>query len=126
MVTPEFQITNETSVINNATWFYDLTRYNSVNTTDPFTSGQGYDFGDPIKRDIKLDLTYERSIAADSAALVDRLSDLLMPGMMDPRLRTLIVNYLETLPEVTDSNKMKRIGEAFYLLSLTPEFTWQK
>ena len=48
------------------------------------------------------------------------------PGPLDPRLRTLIVNYLETLTEATDGNKMRRIGEAFYLISLTSEFAWQK
>ncbi len=126
---PEFQITTETTVINTGTWFYDLTRHNSSNATttaEPFSTGQGYDHGGTIKRDIKLDLTYERSIAADSGVLVDRIASLVMPGMLDPRLRTLVVNYLETLPELTDGDKMKRIGEAFYLLTLSPEFAWQK
>jgi hypothetical protein len=49
-----------------------------------------------------------------------------MPGQMTPSLRTLLVNYLETLPEATNANKMARIGEAFYLISLTPEFSTQK
>jgi hypothetical protein len=123
---PEFQITTETTVINTANWFYDLTRYNDANAASSSSYGQGFDFGSPIRRDIKLDLAYERGIAADSGALVDHIGALIMPGMMDPRLRTLLVNYLETLPEATDSNRMRRIGEAFYLISLTPEFTWQK
>ncbi len=123
---PEFQITTETTVINAGNWFYDLTRYNTANAAEPYSAGQGYDYGDPIKKDIKLDLAYELSIAADSGVLVDRIASLIMPGQLDPRLRTLIVNYLETLVEATDGNKMKRIGEAFYLISLTPEFAWQK
>lgn len=123
---PEFQITTETSVISAASWFYDFTRHNTSNPSEPFSAGQGTDHGDPIKRDIKLDLTIERSIASDSGALVDRVAGLIMPGMLDARLRTLLVNYLETLPEATDSDRMKRIGEALYLISLTPEFSWQK
>ena len=57
---------------------------------------------------------------------MNNLGELIMPGMMDTRLRTLLTNYLETLPEATDANKMKRIGEALYLISLSPEFNWQK
>ncbi|HEX2749691.1 MAG TPA: DUF1800 family protein [Verrucomicrobiales bacterium] len=123
---PEFQITSETSVINAGNWFYTLTRPNSSNTSDPNSYGQGYTHPDPIKRDIKMSLSYELSIAADSGALVDRIAGLIMPGQMTPSLRTLLVNYLETLPEATNANKMARIGEAFYLISLTPEFSTQK
>jgi len=126
---PEFQITTETTVVNAGNWFYELTRYNNTNATtsaEPFSYGQGYDHGSPVRRDVKLDLTAERAMAADSGALVDHIAALIMPGMMDPRLRALLVNYLETLPEATDANKMRRIGEALYLISLTPEFTWQK
>jgi Protein of unknown function (DUF1800)/CHRD domain len=122
---PEFQITTETTVINAGNWFYDLTRYNTANAADPYSSGQGYDYGDPIKRDIKLDLTYERSIAADSVALMNQLGSLIMPGQMDPQLVTLVAAYLESLPEATDGNRMRRIGEALYLISLSPEFAWQ-
>jgi uncharacterized protein (DUF1800 family) len=126
---PEFQITTETTVVNAGNWFYDLARYNNSNATtsaEPFTYGQGYDHGSPVRRDVKLDLTAERALAADSGALVDHIAALIMPGMMEPRLRTLLVDYLETLPEATDANRMRRIGEALYLISLTPEFTWQK
>ncbi len=126
---PEFQITTETTVVNAGNWFYDLARYNNANATtsaEPFSYGQGYDHGSPVRRDIKLDLTVERALAADSGALVDHMAALIMPGMMEPRLRALLVDYLETLPEATDANKMRRIGEALYLISLTPEFTWQK
>lgn len=122
---PEFQITTETTVINAGNWFYDLTRYNSSNAAGPFTAGQGADHGDPVKRDIKLDLTYERSIASDSGLLLDRIAGLTLSRPLDPRLRTLMANYLETLPEATDADRMKRIGEALYLFSLTPEFSWQ-
>lgn len=126
---PEFQITTETSVISAGSWFYDLTRYNTTNATtqaEPFTAGRGADHGDPVRRDIKLDLTAERALADDSAAVLDRIGDLLMPGMMDPRYKTLLANYLETLPEGTDANRMRRLSEALYIISLTPEFTWQR
>jgi hypothetical protein len=56
---------------------------------------------------------------------MNHLGRLIMPGQMDPQLVTLIATYLETLPEATDGNKMRRIGEALYLISLSPEFAWQ-
>jgi hypothetical protein len=123
---PEFQITSETSVINAGTWFYDLTRQSSSTTTETYSYGQGYQHPDPVKRDVKMNLAYEVSIATDSGALVDRIAGLIMPGQMTPSLRTLLVNYLNTLPTATNGNKMVKIGEAFYLISLTPEFAVQK
>jgi hypothetical protein len=123
---PEFQITSETSVISVGEWFYNLTRQNGTNTPETYSYGQGYQHPDPVKRDIKLNLAYEASIATDSGALVDRISGLIMPGQMTPSLRGLLVNYLNTLPTATNANKMTKIGEAFYLISLTPEFATQK
>jgi hypothetical protein len=57
---------------------------------------------------------------------VDRIAGLVMPGQMPSSLRALLVNYLNTLPSATAANRMARIGEAFYLISLTPEFATQK
>jgi hypothetical protein len=123
---PEFQITTETTVISTGSWFYDFTRYNTSDTASPFSSGQGYDHGGSIKRDIKLDLTAERALAGTPADLLNRVGDLIMPNMMSTPYRDLIGNYLATLPGTTDADKIKRVSEALYLISLTPEFTWQK
>ncbi len=123
---PEFQITNETSVITTANWFYDLTRRNSSATSSPLSYGQGYTYPDPIKKEIKLDLTAERTIAADAGALTDHLATMLMPGQMTPTLRSLLVNYLTSIAATTDADKMNRLGEALYLFSLCPEFAAQK
>jgi hypothetical protein len=123
---PEFQITSETSVINVGNWFYTLTRNNTADSASASSYGQGYQHPEPNKRDIKMDLTYELSLVMDSGALVDRIASLVMPAQMTPSLRTLLVNYLNTLPTATANNKMARVGEAFYLISLTPEFATQK
>ncbi|HWB03560.1 MAG TPA: DUF1800 family protein [Verrucomicrobiales bacterium] len=126
---PEFQITSETSVVNTANWFVDLTRRNSTNATtqaSPFSYGQGFSYGDPFKRDVKLDLTYERSIAGNTAALLDHLSIMLMPNQMSPRLRTLLQTFLDTYATgASDAEKMNRLGEVLYLISLSPEFANQ-
>ena len=123
---PEFQISNETSVITTANWFYDLTRRNSVSTSSPLSYGQGYSYGGPIYKEIKLDLTAERPLAANSGVLVDHVVSLLMPGQMTPTLRSLLVNYLNTITATTDADKMNRLSEALYLISMCPEFAVQK
>ncbi len=123
---PEFQITSETTVITTANWFYDLTRRNSANTSSPFSYGQGYSYGDDNKKEIKLNLTRERPMAANAGTLVDHLATLLMPGQMTPRLRSLLTGYLTTITATTDADKMNRLGEALYLISLCPEFAIQR
>lgn len=123
---PEFQITNETSVITTANWFLDLTRPNSSSTGSPLSYGQGYAYPDPVKKEVKLNLTPERALAADAGALTDHLATMLMPGQMTPSLRSLLVNYLNTITATTDAGKMSRLGEALYLFSLCPEFAVQR
>lgn len=95
---PEFQITSETSVVNTANWFYELTRLNDQTITTA-TYGQGFSYGNPYKKEIKLDTIGEQTPAEDAGTLVDHLSGMLMPHQMPPRLRTLLVDYLNTMPE---------------------------
>ncbi|MBP7948365.1 MAG: DUF1800 family protein [Verrucomicrobiales bacterium] len=127
---PEFQITSESSVVTSANWYVDLTRPNSTNTATrgaPFSYGQGFNYGDPFKRDVKLDLTSERALASDPGALLDHLETLLMPDQMAPRLKTLIQDFLNSqTASATDADKMARLGEALWLITLTPEFITQK
>lgn len=132
LYSPEFQITTETSVVTVANWFYDLTRRNSTNTAtsaSPWSYGQGASYGDPFKRDVKLDLTVQRDLAnsgGNSAALVDHLGNILMPGRMTPRLKTLLTGFLDTIPAADDAGEMDRLGEALYLISMSPEFATQQ
>ncbi len=97
LYSPEFQITSETSVVNTANWFHEFTRRNAGSAA-PHTYGQGYSYGNPIGRDIKLDVTAQEALAADSAALLDDIAAMIMPGQMTPRLRDLIGSYLNGLP----------------------------
>ena len=102
LYSPEFQITSETSIVNTGNWFYEFTRRNDATPAtmaSPHTYGQGYNYNNPIGRDIKLDTTAEQALALDGGALVDRLGGLLMPNQMSPRLRTLLVNYINSFPE---------------------------
>jgi hypothetical protein len=99
LYSPEFQITNETSVATTANWLNDLVRLNDTDSATPGTNGQGYDYKGSIKKDVKLDLTAAQAVASDGGALVDYLGTLLMPNQVTPRLRELISTYLNSLPE---------------------------
>ncbi len=99
LYSPEFQITNETSVATTANWMSELTRLNPADSTTPLSNGQGYDYGSTIKKDVKLDLTVAQTVASDGGALVDYLGTLLLPNQVTPQLRTLLANYLNSLPE---------------------------
>jgi hypothetical protein len=128
LVSPEFQITSETTVVNTANWFYELTRRNNTSAATqgaPFTYGQGFAYGDPVKKDVKLDVTAELAVAGNAGALVDRIGLLLMPGQMTPALRSLLVNYLNTLPGGTAAERMTRVCEALYLVAVAPECAHQ-
>jgi hypothetical protein len=99
LFSPEFQITSETSVVNTANWFHDLTLRNDQMPNSTTTRGQGTSIDNTIKNDMKMDLAALMPVAHDPAQLVDRLGALLMPGQMTPRLRTLLMNYLGSMSE---------------------------
>ena len=127
---PEFQISNETSVITTVNWFNDLVRPPTgaftTASANPLTYGQGYNYGGSTYKEVKLNLTTERSLAGDTNVLLDHLTTLLLPGQMSPRLRSLLYDYLNPMAGATDANKMTRVTEALYLISLCPEFAIQK
>jgi hypothetical protein len=111
LYSPEFQITSETSVVNTANWFHELTRRNSGSAA-PHTYGQGFSYGNPVGRDIKLDMTAQEALAGDSGALVDELAALIMPGQITPRLRSLLTDYLNGLP-ITGSTVLLPAGSTW-------------
>jgi hypothetical protein len=74
---------------------------------------------------VKLDVTAELAVAGNAGALVDRIGLLLMPGQMTPALRSLLVNYLNTLPGGTAAERMTRVCEALYLVAVAPECAHQ-
>ncbi len=124
LVSPEFQLTSETSVVNAANWAYTLARRNG-NVTTAQTRGQGFSYDSVIYGDIKMDLTTERALAGTADQLVDRVALLLMPGQMSSTLRTILINHLNTLASSTNDNKMDRVAELLYFISMSPEFALQ-
>jgi uncharacterized protein (DUF1800 family) len=105
LVAPEFQITNETTTMQVANWFY-------------WGIGYGFKYGD-----IKLNLNTEINIASNSTALVDRLNLLLCAGQMTPAAKTIIINHLNTIPA---GDPLTRAKVAVYLFSSSAQAAVQR
>lgn len=107
LLSPEFQITSETTSIDYA------------NTVQRIAFS-GISWGD---NRVEVDLSEEMGLASDPAALLDHLDLLLLAGQMTPELRADIMNALDAI----DSTDTERIAEtAVYLVLVSPEFVIQK
>jgi hypothetical protein len=80
--------------------------------------GYGFKYGD-----IKLDLTTEQSLAANPSALVDRLNLRLCAGQLPDAAKTVIVNYLNTIPA---GDPLTRARVAVYLIATSSQFAVQR
>ncbi len=105
LVAPEFQITNETTTMQVANWFY-------------WGIGYGFKYGD-----IKLNLATEMNIAGNSTALVDRLNLLLCAGQMSDAAKSVIVNHLNT---IAAGDTLTRAQVAVYLFSSSAQAAVQR
>jgi uncharacterized protein (DUF1800 family) len=104
---PEFEITTETTVTTIANYLRT-----AINT------GLG-----PSTNRATLNLSYELSIAGDSAQLVDHLNGVLMASEMAPDMRTILINTLERIPA---TNAAERVRTAVYLIVTSPDYVIQK
>jgi hypothetical protein len=105
LVAPEFQITNETTTIQVANWFY-------------WGIGYGFKYGD-----IKLKLDAETNVAGNATALVDRLNLLLCAGQMSSAAKAVIVNHLNTIPA---GDPLTRAKVAVFRVASSAQFAAQR
>jgi hypothetical protein len=105
LVAPEFQITNETTTITVANWFY-------------WGIGYGFKYGD-----IKLNLNTEMAVAGNATTLVDRLNLLLCAGQMSTAAKTVIINHLNTIPA---GDTLTRAKTAVYMVASSKQFAVQR
>jgi uncharacterized protein (DUF1800 family) len=105
MVAPEFAIASETEVVSTANFL-------ELGVRLAFKGN-----------DVRVDLTTERALATNPAALVDRLNALLMAGGMPASMRTRIINHVNTIPV---SNPALRAQAAVHLVVTSPEFAIQR
>lgn len=115
LVAPEFQIHNDTTALSlpNAIWWLV---FEGIQRDGTGGIGQRwYSQGD-------LDLTYEKTLAADSGALLDHLDTMLTAGRLTIANRTNIAGVVDSMPSGSDAELEARVQRALWLLALTPEF----
>jgi uncharacterized protein (DUF1800 family) len=101
LTSPEFQITTETTVVEQANTIYAALFW----------------------QDIPLDVSQEESIAADPAALVDHFNYVLMNGDMSSAMRSVLINTLNNLPP---DDPEERVLSALWLILNSPEYAIEK
>jgi uncharacterized protein (DUF1800 family) len=108
LVAPEFQITNEATVTTATNTLRRLVR-------------DRYGYSDMDR--LRLDLTAELALAADPAALVDRLNLLLFAGGLSPELARVARDLVAQIPA---ADPARRVRSVIALLVMSPEFVVQK
>lgn len=103
---PEFQITNESTVVGYANWMQTVV-----------ANGVG---------EVKPDYTEWLPLATDPGALFDRLNLLLAAGQLGVTTRATVVTAITSMAVTTDANKLNRVRAAVWLVLCAPEYIAQK
>ena len=103
---PEFQITNESTVVGYANWMQTVV-----------ANGVG---------EVKPDYTEWLPLATDPGALFDRLNLLLAAGQLGATTRATVVAAITSMAVTTDANKLNRVRAAVWLVLCAPEYIAQK
>ena len=69
-----------------------------------------------------LNLTPQINLASNADALIDNLNTLITAGRLTESNRSIIKNYINSLPSGTLEEKKNQVEKAIWLMSLTPEF----
>jgi hypothetical protein len=149
LITPEFQITSDTSVMRQANFLFQ-----GIFNGTSATSGNVYNMAGVSSfksgsRDIVLDFRKWLGTAPAGGfwtdnnnldALIDRLNTLLMAGQLPStgtnsvsgttrnivNARQVISDYVRTLPNSTESNRRDRLRSVIHLIVTSPDFTIQR
>ncbi len=121
---PEMQLVSEVSVAGSANFLLSVLQ----GGFDPFT--------DPVTRVFSYRLqpnyTPELAVAADAAALVDRIDLKLSYGAMPAELKSIIVAAVQSIPipaigaAAMAESKLNRVKLAIYMTLITPEYLSQR
>jgi uncharacterized protein (DUF1800 family) len=108
LVAPEFQITTETSMVGALNFFGRLVKNGA------YGSGE---------TKLTLNLAEITALAANPAALADRLNLLLLAGAMSDALRA---NIVTTLAAIAPAKSADRVKAALTLVAVSPDYAIQK
>lgn len=102
LVAPEFQITNESSVVGYVNFMQKVV-----------ASGSG---------DVKADYTALIALADDAGALLTEIVTVLAAGQIGAANQTLMLGALNSMPNGTAAARLNRIYAALTLVLAAPEF----
>ena len=102
LVAPEFQITNESSVVGAVNFMQRA-----------ISGGQG---------DLAADYSSLLALADDAVALVAEINLVLAANQLSASTATTIANAVATMPGGTDPNRLKRIYASLTLVAAAPDF----
>jgi hypothetical protein len=105
MVAPELQIAGEPSVVG-----YINYMAGTVNNS----------------REVKVDYTTEKALAATPASLIDHLNLYLAAGAISPANRTLMVQAITTIAATNDAGLLNRVYAAIVLVMSSNDYLVQK
>lgn len=110
LVSPEFQIANETQVVDAANFLYSIL----VSQPPPQFPWQSY---------YQIQIAGLLALADDPAALVDEFSLTLMSGQMSGGMRQLLIDRVN---QISSGNPTQRVTETLYYVLTSPEYLVQK
>jgi len=106
LAAPEFQITNESTVVGYANWMQTVV-----------SSGAG---------EVKADYASLLLLVGDAGALFDQVNLLLAAGQLGAASRATIVSAVGSMASATDTNRLNRIYATVWLVLCAPEYLVQK
>jgi uncharacterized protein (DUF1800 family) len=112
LVSPEAQITNETSVAG----YLNFMRTAIQQGLGTSTNGV---------RDIQPNYSAELQLVNDPVALVDRMNVLLAGGKLSSATKTIIVDAVASINPTSDAARLNRIYTTIYLTMAAPEYILQ-
>jgi uncharacterized protein (DUF1800 family) len=123
MVAPEFQITNENTLVLTENELARLS-YQFVDSQGKHHAGTDLDYSSFLTpSNVMLHTAQWEVFAATPSTLVEELNLVFMAGQMTPATKTTLVNYVSQIPA---STPWTRVAEAASLLLSSPQYAIQR
>ena len=123
LVAPEFQITNENTLVltaNRLQW----QAYQYLDSTGKKRAGSNYDYSSNLSSgSVLLKTAAWEAFAATPATLVDKLNLVLMSGAMSPAMKNTLNSYISSIPA---NQPWARVAEAADIVINSPQYAVQR
>jgi uncharacterized protein (DUF1800 family) len=123
LVAPEYQITNEASLVNTDNQL-QTQAYQYIDSTGTKYAGPDYSLvGDLSNTSVMLHTAEWEPFAANPANLVNELNLVLMDGQMPSGMQTALITYINAIPA---ANAGSRVAETAELVVSSPQYSVQR